>query len=86
MDWTQCLLDQMIVFDESKIDRIIDIAITQVRPSKSPPRQPFSANVLFLCVRYAGHFHSEDLLNSFLDRIMTEIVKFIKVKKAFYFI
>lgn len=72
-DWSRCLHDQMFVFQEHELDRILDIIITKMTPQRSPSQKPVPANMIFLSARYA-HYHSspellERLLVSAMDRI-----------------
>lgn len=71
--WDKCLTDQMFVFQESDLERILDIVITHMTPQRSPSQKPVPANILFLGARYA-HYHAtpqllEKLLVSAMDRI-----------------
>lgn len=63
----------MFVFQESELDRILDVTITKMRPQRSPTQKPVPANMIFLSARYA-HYHADhDLLEKLLvaaqDRI-----------------
>ncbi|KAF9733269.1 hypothetical protein PMIN06_012368 [Paraphaeosphaeria minitans] len=71
--WDRCLNDQMFVFQENELDRILDIIITNMTPQRSPSQKPIPANILFLSARYA-HYHSgtellEILLSSAMEKI-----------------
>ncbi|KJZ80286.1 hypothetical protein HIM_00136 [Hirsutella minnesotensis 3608] len=66
-DWTRCLHDQMFVFQENELDRILDIIITKMTPQRSPSQKPVPANMIFLSARYA-HYHSSPEL---LSRLLT---------------
>ncbi|KAF2115162.1 hypothetical protein BDV96DRAFT_62639 [Lophiotrema nucula] len=77
--WDRCLNDQMFVFQESELDRILDIIITNMTPQRSPSQKPVPANILFLGARYA-HYHAspellERLLMSAMDRINDVVEK-----------
>ena len=65
-DWGRCLHDQMFVFQESDLDRILDIVITNMQPQRSPSQKPVPANMIFLSARYAHYHASHDLLNKLL--------------------
>ncbi|KAI0161412.1 hypothetical protein GGR57DRAFT_490118 [Xylariaceae sp. FL1272] len=65
-DWSHCLHDQMFVFQESELDRILDIIITNMRPQRSPSQKPVPANMIFLSARYAHYHASHDLLAKLL--------------------
>ncbi|KAI0556142.1 hypothetical protein F4679DRAFT_569721 [Xylaria curta] len=65
-DWSRCLHDQMFVFQESELDRILDIIITNMRPTRSPSQKPVPANMIFLSARYAHYHASHELLEKLL--------------------
>ncbi|KAI1460814.1 hypothetical protein F4805DRAFT_465318 [Annulohypoxylon moriforme] len=65
-DWGRCLHDQMFVFQESDLDRILDIVITNMQPQRSPSQKPVPANMIFLSARYAHYHSSHDLLTKLL--------------------
>ncbi|KAI5798035.1 DIL domain-containing protein [Peziza echinospora] len=71
--WDRCLPDQMFVFQEHDLEKILDVIITNMLPQRSASQKPVPANVLFLSARYA-HYHSSPevlsrLLNTAMDRI-----------------
>ncbi|EEP82367.1 conserved hypothetical protein [Uncinocarpus reesii 1704] len=76
--WDRCLHDQMFVFQENELDKILDIVVTNMTPQRSPSQKPIPANVLFLCARYAHYHASPELLGTLLlsatDRI-NEVVE-----------
>ncbi|ROT39373.1 hypothetical protein SODALDRAFT_323766 [Sodiomyces alkalinus F11] len=72
-DWTRCLNDQMFVFQEHELDRILDIIITNMRPQRSPTQKPVPANMIFLSARYAHYHASPDLLEKLLVSAMDKI-------------
>jgi hypothetical protein len=72
-DWTRCLHDQMFVFQESELDRILDIIITNMTPQRSPSQKPVPANMIFLSARYAHYHASPDLLAKLLITAMDKI-------------
>ncbi|KAK9450787.1 uncharacterized protein V1518DRAFT_425549 [Limtongia smithiae] len=72
-DWDHCLPDQMFVFANEDIPRILDTAITKMHPLRSPLQKPVPANVLFLCVRFAHYYGTQDLLESLLFRALERI-------------
>ncbi|KAF4126305.1 Allantoicase repeat [Geosmithia morbida] len=79
-DWSRCLHDQMFVFQEHELDRILDIIITKMTPQRSPSQKPVPANMIFLSARYA-HYHSsaellERLLVTAMDRINDVVERF----------
>ena len=72
-DWTRCLHDQMFVFQESELDRILDIVITNMTPQRSPSQKPVPANMIFLSARYAHYHASPELLAQLLISAMDKI-------------
>jgi hypothetical protein len=71
--WDRCLNDQMFVFQENELGRILDIVITNMTPQRSPSQKPIPANILFLSARYA-HYHSgPELLETLLVSSMNKI-------------
>lgn len=71
--WDRCLNDQMFVFQESELERILDIVITNMTPQRSPSQKPVPANILFLSARYA-HYHAHpELLETLLVSAMNKI-------------
>ncbi|KAI4216326.1 MAG: hypothetical protein LQ351_001336 [Letrouitia transgressa] len=71
--WDRCLNDQMFVFQESELERILDIIITQMTPQRTPSQKPVPANILFLSARYAHYHSSPDLLATLLVSAMDKI-------------
>ncbi|OCK81993.1 hypothetical protein K432DRAFT_294232 [Lepidopterella palustris CBS 459.81] len=71
--WDRCLNDQMFVFQESELDRILDIIITNMTPQRSPSQKPVPANILFLSARYAYYHSSPELLETLLVSAMDKI-------------
>jgi len=68
----------MFVFQESDLERILDIIITNMTPQRSPSQKPVPANLIFLSARYA-HYHAfpellAKLLVSAMDKI-NEVVE-----------
>ncbi|KAH7156985.1 hypothetical protein EDB81DRAFT_840912 [Dactylonectria macrodidyma] len=72
-DWSRCLHDQMFVFQEHELDRILDIIITKMTPQRSPSQKPVPANMIFLSARYA-HYHSSPEL---LERLLVSAMDYI---------
>ncbi|CZT04244.1 hypothetical protein WAI453_009675 [Rhynchosporium graminicola] len=72
-DWTKCLHDQMFVFQESELGRILDIIITHMTPQRTPSQKPVPANILFLSARYAHYHANQDLLAKLLITAMDKI-------------
>ncbi|KAI0395970.1 hypothetical protein F5Y17DRAFT_465435 [Xylariaceae sp. FL0594] len=72
-DWGRCLHDQMFVFQESELDRILDIVITNMRPQRSPSQKPVPANMIFLSARYAHYHASHELLEKLLTTAQDKI-------------
>ncbi|KAF2402196.1 hypothetical protein EJ06DRAFT_473452 [Trichodelitschia bisporula] len=71
--WDRCLNDQMFVFQESELGRILDIIITNMTPQRSPSQKPVPANILFLSARYAHYHASPELLEELLLNAMDKI-------------
>ena len=75
--WDRCLNDQMFVFQENELGRILDVIITSMTPQRSPSQKPVPANILFLAARYAHYHASGDLLATLLlsamDKINTKV-------------
>lgn len=69
-DWSRCLHDQMFVFQEHELDRILDIIITKMTPQRSPTQKPVPANMIFLSARYAHYHASPELLEKLLVTAM----------------
>ena len=63
----------MFVFQESELDRILDIIITNMTPQRSPSQKPVPANILFLSARYAFYHSSRELLETLLVTAMDKI-------------
>ncbi|KAK4212190.1 DIL domain-containing protein [Rhypophila decipiens] len=72
-DWSRCLHDQMFVFQENDLDRILDIVITNMTPQRSPTQKPVPANMIFLGARYAHYHSSPELLAKLLITAMDKI-------------
>lgn len=64
--WDRCLNDQMFVFQDHELERILDIIITKMSPQRSPSQKPVPANLLFLSARYAHYHASPELLAQLL--------------------
>ncbi|KAL8957268.1 MAG: hypothetical protein Q9183_006104, partial [Haloplaca sp. 2 TL-2023] len=71
--WDRCLNDQMFVFQESELGRILDIIITEMTPQRTPSQKPVPANILFLAARYAHYHANPDLLATLLTSAMDKI-------------
>ena len=63
----------MFVFQESELERILDIIITNMTPQRSPSQKPVPANILFLSARYAHYHANPELLESLLMSAMNKI-------------
>ncbi|KAL8831776.1 MAG: hypothetical protein Q9191_000662 [Dirinaria sp. TL-2023a] len=71
--WDRCLNDQMFVFQENELGRILDIIITEMTPQRSASQKPVPANILFLAARYAHYHASSELLATLLVSAMDKI-------------
>ncbi|KAJ3210868.1 hypothetical protein HDU67_004938 [Dinochytrium kinnereticum] len=77
-DWDKCSLDQMLVFDEKKLDGILKVAVVNLQPlaaqsGRKRPR-PVPANIILLCARYAHYWNSVDFLDEFFGRAFKSII------------
>ncbi|KAK6452615.1 DIL domain-containing protein [Trichoderma asperellum] len=72
-DWSRCLHDQMFVFQEHELGRLLDIVVTNMTPQRSPSQKPVPANMIFLSARYAHYHASPDLLRRLLVSAMERI-------------
>ena len=63
----------MFVFQESDLDRILNVIITNMTPQRSPSQKPVPANILFLSARYAHYHANPDLLEALLVSAMLKI-------------
>ncbi|EEA26667.1 hypothetical protein EYB25_002297 [Talaromyces marneffei] len=64
--WDRCLNDQMFVFQDNELEKILNIIITNMTPQRSPSQKPVPANLLFLSARYAHYHASPELLAQLL--------------------
>ena len=71
--WDRCLHDQMFVFQENDLPRILDIIVTSMTPQRTPSQKPVPANILFLAARYAHYHASPELLGVLLVSAMDRI-------------
>jgi DIL domain-containing protein len=63
----------MFVFQELDLDKILDVVIIQMTPSRSPSQKPVPANLLFLASRYAHYHASKELLEVLLSKAFGKI-------------
>ena len=71
--WDRCLNDQMFVFQDHELERILDMIITNMTPQRSPSQKPVPANLLFLSARYAHYHASPELLTILLHSATDKI-------------
>lgn len=64
--WDRCLHDQMFVFMEDDVERILDIVVTNMTPQRSATQKPVPANIIFLGARYAHYHANKELLATWL--------------------
>lgn len=76
--WDKVLPDQMFVFNESDIPKILDESITKMVPQRSHSQKPIPANMIFLCSRYAHNFGNEETLDNFLNPVLSRIRSVVK--------
>jgi hypothetical protein len=63
----------MFVFQESEMERILDIVVTNMTPQRSPSQKPVPANMIFLSARYAHYHANQELLAKLLLTAMDKI-------------
>ncbi|KAI9654021.1 MAG: hypothetical protein M1831_005538 [Alyxoria varia] len=71
--WDRCLNDQMFVFQESELGRILDIIITNMTPQRTPSQKPVPANIMFLSARYAHYHGNQELLETLFDTALEKL-------------
>ncbi|KAK1088151.1 Allantoicase [Friedmanniomyces endolithicus] len=71
--WDRCLNDQMFVFMEDDIERILHIVITSMTPQRSASQKPVPANIVFLGARYALYHANRELLAEWLESAQEKI-------------
>jgi hypothetical protein len=71
--WDRCLNDQMFVFMESDIERILDVVVTNMTPQRSTSQKPVPANIIFLGARYAHYHANNELLTEWLEMSQDKI-------------
>jgi len=71
--WDRCLNDQMFVFQENDLERILKIIITDMTPQRSPSQKPVPANTIFLGARYAHYHADKELLTAWLETAQEKI-------------
>ncbi|RPA81078.1 hypothetical protein BJ508DRAFT_414941 [Ascobolus immersus RN42] len=76
--WDRCLIDQMFVFQETELNKLLDIIITNMLPQRSHSQKPVPANVLFLSARYAHYHATNELLEQLLHMAMEKINKVVE--------
>lgn len=64
--WDRCLNDQMFVFMENDVERILDVVISNMTPQRSPSQKPVPANIVFLGARYAHYHANKELLEDWV--------------------
>lgn len=71
--WDRCLNDQMFVFMENDIERILDIVVTNMTPQRTTSQKPVPANIIFLGSRYALYHASRELLAEWLESAQEKV-------------
>src|ERR1700761_727437 len=79
--WDRCLNDQMFVFQEADLDKILTVIITNMTPTRSPSQKPVPANLLFLAARYAHYHASKELLEVLLSKAFARINEVVEVRQ-----
>jgi hypothetical protein len=69
----------MFVFDEKNLHHILSVAITNLTSSKAAHKKPVSANIIFLCARYAHYWNTPELLNELFKNAIMRIIEVIQV-------
>jgi hypothetical protein len=69
----------MFVFQETDLDKILYVVITNMTPSRSPSQKPVPANILFLAARYAHYHASSELLEILLSKAFARINSVVEV-------
>ncbi|KAG5513245.1 hypothetical protein PMAC_001615 [Pneumocystis sp. 'macacae'] len=64
--WNKCLPEQMYVFSEDHIPCILDMVITDFEPLRSVDQKVFPADVIFLSIRFAHYYGTNDMLKKLL--------------------
>lgn len=64
--WDRCLNDQMFVFMDTDVERILDVVVTNMQPQRSASQKPVPANIIFLGARYAFYHSNKELLVEWL--------------------
>jgi len=67
------LNDQMFVFMEDDIERILHVVITSMTPQRSTSQKPVPANIVFLGARYALYHANRELLAEWLESAQEKI-------------
>jgi DIL domain len=69
----------MFVFQEVDLDRILDVVISKMTPSRSPSQKPVPANLLFLAARYAHYHARHELLEVLLSKAFARINSIVEI-------
>lgn len=75
--WDRCLNDQMFVFQDNDLDRILHIIISDMTPQRSHSQKPVPANIVFLGARYAHYHANHELLAEWLDTAQEKIYEVV---------
>ncbi|KAJ3201291.1 hypothetical protein HDU82_008220 [Entophlyctis luteolus] len=76
-DWRTCKLDQMIVFNESNLDQVLSLAFSFLHPSNPQHPTVLTANIVFMCARYAHHMNPSEVLDRFFGACLPKIETFV---------
>ncbi|KAJ3121913.1 hypothetical protein HK100_012186 [Physocladia obscura] len=66
-DWKTCKFDQMIVFEESNLNHILSVALSYLHPLDPHHPTILTANIVFLCARYAHYVNPSEVLDRFFE-------------------
>ncbi|CCJ30433.1 unnamed protein product [Pneumocystis jirovecii] len=78
--WNKCLPEQMYVFSEDHIPCILDMVITDFEPLRSVDQKVFPADVIFLSIRFAHYYGTNDMLNKLLYGTLERVQGLMKHK------
>lgn len=79
--WDRCKPDQMFVFAEGDIPRILDLSITEMEPKRTKGQKPVPADILFLSARYAHYYGSPETVDNLLYPACSRIRSLVMNKK-----
>lgn len=83
-DWMKCSWDQMFVFNPDSSQFIVNVLVNKLRPWRTGKRctTPIGANGIFLCLRYSHYYSSAEVMKSFFDICIDEIINAIQINRS----